>query len=78
MSLAVSVALVTAIVYQVKDRWNEPEVKTSAQAEHSTTGTAARNAGARLSPTDSKSAVEPSPAGPKPVQPADRPAPDRS
>jgi hypothetical protein len=75
IALAVSVVLVIAIIFQVRFRWNEAEVKPTEQAEHSTTGQAARSAGARLSPTDPKLSVEPAPAGPKPVQPADRPAP---
>jgi hypothetical protein len=77
-SLIVSVVLATAIFFLVRDRWNDPEVKATEQAEYSTTGASARNAGARLSPTDPKLAIEPAPVGPKPVQPADRPAPDRS
>jgi hypothetical protein len=44
-------------------------------AGYSTPGKAARDAGARLSPTDPKLSVEPDPVGPKPVQPADHPAP---
>jgi hypothetical protein len=75
ISLAVSALLVIAIIFQVRFRWNEPEVKPTAQAEHSTTGQAARSAGAQLSPTDPKLSLEPAPVGPKPVQPADRPAP---
>src|SRR5689334_12892171 len=53
-SLIVSVMLATAIFFLVRDRWNDPEVKATEQAEYSTTGTAARNAGARLLPTDPK------------------------
>ena len=78
ISLAVSVVLATAIIFLVADRWHDPEIKATEQAEYSTTGTAARNAGARLSPTDPKLTIEPTTGAPKPVQPADRPAPDRS
>ena len=75
ISLILSVLLVIAIVSQVRFRWRDPEITPTAQAEHSTTGKAAREAGARLSPTDQKLSIEPNPAGPKPVQPADHPAP---
>jgi hypothetical protein len=75
ISLVISVALAIAIIFQVRDRWNQPEVKTTTEAEHSTTGAVVRDAGARLSPTDPKLSIEPTPAGPKPVQPADRPEP---
>jgi hypothetical protein len=75
ISLILSVLLMIAIVSQVRFRWREPEITPTAQAEHSTTGKAAREAGARLSPTDQKLSIEPKPVGPKPVQPADHPAP---
>lgn len=69
---SLAIALVCAIVLftQVRDRWNSPEVKTAAEAQHTTTGQAARQAGARISQTEPKPAVEPDPAGPKPAQPA--------
>ena len=70
--ISLATALVCAIVLftQVRDRWNSPEVKTAAEAQHTTTGQAARAAGARLSQTEPKPAVEPDPPGPKPAQPA--------
>jgi hypothetical protein len=54
----------------VRDRWNRPEIKTAEQVRSATTGQAAQAAGARVLPTDPKLAVEPTPAGPKPAQPA--------
>ena len=71
ISFILSILLVIAIVVMVHDRWSHPEVKSAQQAEHSTTGMAARNAGARVVPTDPKLSVEPTPSGPNPVQPAD-------
>ena len=67
--------LVFVIYFQVRDRFSDPEIKTTEQAEHSATGMAAQNAGARLSPTDPKLAVQPE--EPKTYQPADHPDPER-
>lgn len=72
--IIVSAVLVFAIYFQVRDRFRDPEIKTTAQAEQSTTGAAVHDAGAQLSPTEPKLAVEPD--VPKTVQPADHPAPD--
>jgi hypothetical protein len=54
----------------IRDRWHEPELKPAEQAQHTTTGQAARSAGATVSQTDPNLAVEPAPAGPKQAQPA--------
>jgi hypothetical protein len=74
ISVVVAVVLAIICVYLISDRFLTPEVKTTEQAEHSTTGKVARNAGAQLSPTEPKLAVEPE--APKTEQPADQPAPD--
>jgi hypothetical protein len=74
IALIVSVVLVFVIYLQVRFRWEEPEVTTTEQAKHSTTGMVVRNAGARLSPTEQKLSVEPD--APKTFQPADHPAPE--
>jgi hypothetical protein len=66
--------LVIVCVLLVRDRWRDPEIKTTEQARQSTTGMAVRNAGAQLSPTEPKLSVEP--AEPKTAQPADHPAPE--
>ena len=70
LSLAIAFVCMVVLTLQVRDRWNTPEVKTAAEAQHTTTGQAARQAGARISQTEPKPAVEPDPAGPKPAQPA--------
>jgi hypothetical protein len=70
ISLAVALACGIVLVMQVRDRWNSPEVKTAAEAQHTTTGQAARAAGARISQSEPKPAVEPDPGAPKPAQPA--------
>ena len=74
IALIVLVVLVFAIYLQVRFRWEDPEVITTEQAKHSTTGMAVGNAGARLSPTEPKLSVEPD--APKVFQPADHPAPE--
>jgi hypothetical protein len=70
LSLAIAVACMVVLTLQVRDRWNSPEVKTAAEAQYTTTGQAARQAGARISQSEPKPPVEPDPAGPKPAQPA--------
>jgi hypothetical protein len=70
ISLAIALVCAVVLTLQVRDRWNSPEVKTAAEAQTTTTGQAARTAGARISQTEPKPAVEPDPAGPKPAQPA--------
>jgi hypothetical protein len=70
LSLAVAFICVTVLIMQVRDRWHSPAVKTAAEARQTTTGQAARAAGARISQSEPKPAVEPDPAGPKPAQPA--------
>jgi hypothetical protein len=74
ISVVVAVVLSIVCIFLISDRFLTPEVKTTAQAEHSTTGMVARDAGAQLSPTEPKLSVEP--AAPKVAQPADQPAPD--
>jgi hypothetical protein len=69
-SLAIALVCAVVLFTQVRDRWNTPEVKTAAEAQYTTTGQAARQAGARISQSEPKPAVEPEPAGPKPAQPA--------
>jgi hypothetical protein len=73
--IIVTALLIAAIYFQVRDRFLDPEIKTTEQAEHSTTGMVVRDAGARLLPTDPKLSVEPQ--KPKTYQSADHPAPER-
>ena len=70
LSLAIAFVCAAVLVMQVRFRWNAPEVKTAAEAQTTTTGEAARAAGARISQSEPKPPVEPDPAGPKPAQPA--------
>jgi len=63
----VSVVIVTLLIH---DRWSRPDVKPAEVASRTTTGQAARAAGAQVLPTEPKSRIEPTPAAPKPVQPA--------
>ena len=74
ISLVVSLLLAIVCISLIRDRWNDPEIKTTEQASNSTTGMAVRSAGAQLSPTEPKLAVEPD--QPKVAQPADHPAPE--
>ena len=66
------VAIVCAVVATVliHDRWSRPDVKPPQVASRTATGEAARLAGAQVLPTDPKLLVEPKPASPGPVQPA--------
>ncbi|WP_347336296.1 MULTISPECIES: hypothetical protein [Bradyrhizobium] len=50
--------------------WSKPKVQPAASANYSTTGEAARAAGANVMPTEPKAPIEPAPPGPKPAQPA--------
>jgi len=50
--------------------WSRPNVQTAEVANHRTTGEAARAAGAAITPTAPKPALEPEAPGPKPAQPA--------
>ena len=67
---AIALACIVVLTLQIRDRWQSPEIKSADEAKHSTTGQAAREAGARVTPTDPSLSVEPTPAGPKPAQPA--------
>jgi hypothetical protein len=60
-------AILTLLIY---DRWSRPEVRPPELASRTTTGQAAHSAGAKVLPTDPKLQVEPTPAAPRPVQPA--------
>ena len=50
--------------------WSKPKVQPAATANYSTSGEAARAAGARVMPTEPRAPIEPAPPGPKPAQPA--------
>jgi hypothetical protein len=74
ISLIISALLVVVCVSLVRDRWRDPEIKSTEQANNSTTGMVVRGTGATLSPTEPKLSVEPD--VPKVAQPADHPAPE--
>jgi hypothetical protein len=57
--------------------WNKPHVKTAVVANSTTTGVAAREAGAMVIPTEPKGQLEPETPGPKPVHPANPALPHR-
>ena len=67
---AIALACIVVLTLQIRDRWHPPEIKSAYQAERTTTGHAARNSGAMITPTDPKLSVQPAPAGPKQAQPA--------
>ena len=71
ISGAIALVCIVVLTLQIRDRWHSPEIKSANQAEYATTGKVAHAAGATISQTDPKLTVEPSPAGPKPAQPAD-------
>lgn len=70
--IAIGVAIIGTFSILIVDYgpWNKPKVQPAVIAHYSTTGEAARAAGAEVKPTESKLQVEPDPAGPKPVYPA--------
>ena len=70
--IAVVLAFACAVILTllIHDRWSRPAVKPPEVAQRTTTGQAAQSAGAKVLPTDPKLHVEPTPAAPGPVQPA--------
>lgn len=73
--VAIAIASIGALSILIFDHgpWNKPKQQPAEIAHYSTTGEAARAAGAKVMPTEPKLQVEPDPAGPKPVNPV-RPA----
>jgi hypothetical protein len=69
--VAIAVAIIGTLSILIVDYgpWNKPKVQPAVIAHYSTTGEAARAAGAEVRPTEPKLQVEPDPAGPKPVHP---------
>ena len=70
MAAAISLVCIVVLTLQIRDRWHSPEIKTPDKAAYATTGKVAHAAGARVLPTDPSLSVEPTPAGPRPAQPA--------
>jgi len=70
IALAVSIAGIVGLLLVDHGPLNRPIVEAPATAEYSDTAAAAKAAGATVTPTDPKPAIEPEAPGPKPVQPA--------
>lgn len=71
LKVAIAVAILGVLGMLVVDHgpWNKPKVQHPMVANYSTTGEAARAAGARVIPTEPRLEVEPNPPMPKPVHP---------
>ncbi|MCA6117881.1 hypothetical protein J6524_23825 [Bradyrhizobium sp. WSM 1738] len=76
LKVAIAVAVFGVLSMLIVDHgpWNKPKVQHPVFANYSTTGEAARAAGAQVMPTEPRLDVEPEPPVPKPVHPAN-PAP---
>jgi hypothetical protein len=76
LKVAIAVAVLGVFGMLIVDHgpWNKPKVQPAFMASYSSTGEAARAAGAKVMPTESKLQVEPEPPMPKPVHPVN-PAP---
>lgn len=72
-ALGVALFGVAAMLIVDHGPWSKPKVQPAVVANYSTTGEAARAAGATVTPTEPKTPVEPDPAAPKqahPINPA--------
>lgn len=71
LAVAIAIAVVGVLGMLVVDHgpWNKPHAKTAVVANMTTTGDAARNAGATVIPTEPKRLLEPEAPGPRPVHP---------
>jgi hypothetical protein len=71
LKVAIGVAVVGVLGMLIVDYgpWNKPKVQPAFVATYSSTGEAARAAGATVMPTEPKLQVEPEPPVPKPVHP---------
>jgi hypothetical protein len=69
--IAIAMALLGVLGMLIVDHgpWNKPKVHTAAVANYSTTGEAARAAGATVTPSEPKPRLEPDAPGPEPVYP---------
>src|SRR5215208_3649958 len=74
LKVAIAVAVLGVLGMLIVDHgpWNKPQVQPAFMASYSSTGEAARAAGAKVMPTESKLQVEPEPPMPKPVHPVNR------
>ena len=83
IAIVLSVAIFGLLAMLIFDHgpWNRPDVKSAEVASYATTGAAARAAGATVTQTAPRPALEPAAPGPKPAQPANptqAPAPQGS
>jgi hypothetical protein len=71
LKVAIAVAVLGVLGMLIVDHgpWNKPKVQPAFMASYSSTGEAARAAGAKVMPTEQKLQVEPEPPVPKPVHP---------
>jgi hypothetical protein len=71
LAAAIAVAILGVLAMLIVDHgpWSKPHVQTAVVANTTTTGNAARDAGAIVTPTEPKR-LEPDAPGPKPVNPA--------
>jgi hypothetical protein len=69
--IAMAVAALGVLGMLIVDHgpWNRPKVQTAELANYRTTGAAVRGAGATVTPTEPRPALEPMAPGPKPAQP---------
>jgi len=70
--VAIVVAVLGVLGMLIVDHgpWSKPKLQTAAVANYTTTGEAARAAGATVTSTEPKAPLEPEPPGPKPVHSA--------
>jgi len=74
VSIAIAVLGVLSMLLVDHGPWSKPKLQHPVVANYSTTGEAARAAGAQVLPTEPKLEVEPEPPVPKPVHPVNPPA----
>jgi hypothetical protein len=70
IALAVAIFGLLAMLIVDHGPWSRPHVQTAEVANHRTTGSAARTAGAAVAPIAPKPSLEPEAPGPRPAQPA--------
>jgi len=70
VALAIAIFGVLGMLLVDHGPWSKPHLQTADIVYHQTTTEAAREVGARVTPSDPKLAVEPEPPMPKPVEPA--------
>jgi uncharacterized membrane protein len=70
VALAVAIFGLVAMLIVDHGPWSRPNVQAAEVANYRTTGAAARAAGAVVTPTAPRPALEPEAAGPRPAQPA--------